>query len=144
MVLPRPDTIAGGLDICGVLAESADAGMIIPLTMFHAMPERRNCRGSFETGAVLAAHDNKARYVRSIVEIVNARGNLVGWVYLADRHGNDEAEYVQGTAHMSKSDLAGLHLRLLANNAVSSISLLTAHLPMDLRAKPCFDIEPTQ
>lgn len=118
--------------------------MIIPLTLFHAMPERRNCQGSFETGAVVAAQDNKARYIRSIAEIVDQKRNLVGWIYLADDRAYRTAEYVQGNAHMSKRDLTNLHLRFLPNSGVSSISLLTAHLPMGLQAKPCFDIEQSQ
>lgn len=118
--------------------------MIVPLTVFHHMPERLRCGDSFGTGAgIVAEDDHNGRYVRSIAEIVDSNGKILGWVYLADDYHGNRAEYAQGNSQMSTPDLAALHLRLVPSG-VSSLALLTAPLPAGLRVRPCSNARSVQ
>lgn len=111
--------------------------MIIPPTFFPAMVERAACHGSMQTGDPVAATDRRTRYIRSILEIKDARGQLVGWVYLADdEHGGDQAEYIQGNRKMSNSDLRATNIHA-TGSPLTSVSLLSNALPADLNTVAC-------
>jgi hypothetical protein len=100
------------------------------------MPERSACDNSMETGAPIAGEDGVARYVRSIAELHDDEGTLVGWIYLATDVKGGKAEYVQGKREMSPPDRTVLKIRLTTNDR-SSVALLTSALPGKLTPAKC-------
>lgn len=110
--------------------------MIVPAAYFHQMSERVKCDGSWETGSVVVAQDKKVRYIRSIAELTDRNGVIVGWIYLADDYGKDEAEYVHGADAMPETDVRLLGLRRLSSGGTDA-ALLRNALPKGITIRVC-------
>jgi hypothetical protein len=100
------------------------------------MSEGRSCSHSIVVGDGIVGEDRKPRWVRSIAELVDENGTVVGWVFLADDYHTDRAEYVAANHAMSPSDIRALRLRASAA-PISSVSLLVKKLPPNLHVKRC-------
>ena len=111
--------------------------MIVPMAFFQPMPDHAVCDNSMDVGEPVAADDGVARYIKSIVELRDAAGNIVGWVYLAQApHGGGTAEYVQGNPSMSARDRTVLRVRVVSS-PLTSLALLHGELPTDLTVMKC-------
>ena len=100
------------------------------------MTERMTCSGSMETGSPIAAGDGVARYLRSVAELHDSGGNVVGWVYLAADQRGAVAEYVQANKQMSEQDRGSFRIRL-TSGSLSSIALLAQAVPRNLTVAKC-------
>ena len=112
--------------------------MVIPPGVFGDLPPQVRCSGSaVAVGAPLIVNDDAVARVRSIAELRDRAGTLVGWVYLADR---DDRIYAQANETMKDPDLRALQLRRAQVPGPSSIAPLAA-APLSLRVVPCTLVE---
>jgi hypothetical protein len=112
--------------------------IFVPLTMFRDVPDRVRCGSSLEVGApIAAATDREAHYIKSVAELVDNTGTVVGWIYLAETVSHQTEEYVQANPSMNSADLRQLGLRWINPNRLSTYAPLSQSLPSNLRARVC-------
>lgn len=109
----------------------------VPAAIFDDIPKNAQCSASpFAAGAPIKTPDGPGPTITSIVELRNASGELVGWLYLAE----SDKEYVQGSHAMRAVDLRTLRLDREGSES-STAAQLTTVLPNGLRAAPCAQLE---
>src|SRR5512146_2439265 len=115
--------------------------LAVPLNVFAELPDQVRCSGSaLAVGASITISDAPGPRVRSIAEIRNSAGTLVGWVYLAS-DGSNDGEYAQANAAMRSADLRVLRLKR-TDPGFSSIAALDAPFaPRDIHVVPCSTVE---
>lgn len=112
----------------------------VPSTLFADMPGHVACSGSPAlTGNALQLPGGQgAPQVKSIAEVHDKNGVLVGWIYLSGDL--PAAEYVQGNSEMTAPAIKLLRL-MPGEMGMTSVSKLTSWPANDLRAMPCAAVE---
>lgn len=113
---------------------------LIPLGVFGELPAHVRCSGSaLDVGAPVVIGDEPVARVRSIAELRDRAGALVGWVYLADR---DDALFVQAHDTTKGPELRALRLQRSPVPGPSTVAPLDAPLaPLGLHVTPCSVVE---
>ena len=113
---------------------------MIPLSVFVPMHDFIRCDNSpLDRGAPFAVTGmTHAAYIESIAAVIDARNNLVAWLYLAEGR-----VYVQANRKLAPLDADVLKLRFESGNNVSGVAGPLTLLPPGLRATGCSALTPT-
>jgi hypothetical protein len=111
--------------------------LAVPASVFAELPPGVRCSGSpLAVGASVTISDAPGPTIRSIAEIRNRSGTLVGWVYLASTGSNDD-EFAQASGTMSPGDLRTLHLKRDDRDPSTIAPLAAPFAPRELHVVPC-------
>lgn len=115
--------------------------LVIALPMpllLTGLSERSRCVGSpMETGAPIVSSAGITRYIKSIAQINDGSGNIIGWAYLT-KGSNGDVIFVQLRKPLEAAQLGKAGLHWLPRNTISSLAPLGATWPWsDLIARKC-------